>query len=253
MTSERIAAIAQRHQEGASNKVIAQEFGVSPQVAALLLHTASRVITPVVIERDAAIANLYLAGASRREITQELNITFNQVDAAITRSGVSRGRRRGDGPRNDPAVTERNKQIVAHYVAGISRADIAQEFGVSPGVVSVAVTKAGVAQGRRSGPSPVIAARNQNIVELYRAGALHREIALQLGISRAAVATAIRNAGVAQKRRPTPRPDIAARNNQIMVLYRKGWSHRKIMRELGVDGNAVKYAVKRANKPGAMP
>ncbi len=141
MIDARTAAIGRRHREGASNKQIAQEFGIPPNVAALLVYTAVRSMAPELAERDAVVAARYRAGVPNRAIARELGISLGLVDAAIARTGVARGR----------------------------------------------------PSGRRG-----------------------------------------------------PRPGIAARNQQIVALYRKGWSHKKIMRALGVSANAVKYAVRLA-------
>jgi len=214
--AERNAQIIARYRDGAAYKDIAVEFHLARgSVSAIITkagaaqgRTASPQLDPKIATRNAQIIARYRDGATYREIANEFHLTVGLTGTIIWRAGVAEGRKRIA----DPAVAARNAQIIARYRDGAMYREIAKEFHITLGLVSLIISRAGVAEGRKRIGDLAVAARNAEIIARYRDGALYKDIAEAFHLSFGSVSRIISSAGAVQGRRRGPRPSSAARS-----------------------------------------
>ncbi len=131
------------------------------------------------LTRDAKIIDRYLGGAMYREIARELGVPMTVAAYVIHKAGVKQGRQ--SGPKGNPAIAQRNAQIVACYQGGRAIHAIAKEFGLSKWVVGAALNQAGVERnGLRPDPSRI--ERDERIVQAIKAGRTNASIAQEMGL-----------------------------------------------------------------------
>jgi DNA-binding CsgD family transcriptional regulator len=135
-------------------------------------------------------------GRAERRIAHELNIAPATV-AHIVRAAKP-VEQYMSASRED--LAERNGRILARYLEGATRKEIAQKFGVTINAANMLIMKAGVAQGRKPVNNPIVIERNTQIVQRYLEGATRKEIAQKFGVTIGTVSMAISKAGVAQGR-----------------------------------------------------
>lgn len=99
-------------------------------------------------ERNAEIVRRYLAGESSVALAAEYGLTANGILLVLTRAGAPR-RRQGPQPRRIEKWSARSRAILADYIAGMTRQEIAAKHGVSPQWVSELLYRAGAKERKR--------------------------------------------------------------------------------------------------------
>ena len=148
---------------------------------------------------------------------------------------------------------EIERQMVEAYREGATLQQVADRFGVSPGMVARTVRRIAPEATRSKGPPPRLSSTEaRQVVEAYREGATLQEVGDRFGVSGAVVARAIRRIAPEAMRPKGHRPRLSSTEEwQLVEAYREGATLQEVADRFGVSGGVVARAIRRI-APEAM-
>jgi DNA-directed RNA polymerase specialized sigma subunit len=233
--------------EGLTQKEIAERVGVSPTRASQLIKEMG---VPYQRPRrtqkrlQKLLDSGEAEGLTQKEIAKRLGVSPGTVSLLLKNMGISR-RPRLPGT----AQTRLQKLLDSGEAEGMTRREVAERIGVSPGHVSLLLKNMGISHrpfkaGRQRDPE--IRERLQRLFDSGEAEKMtQREIAERVGASRASVYQWMKEAGISYRRPRRPGPTQKRLQKLLDSGEAEGLTQKEIGERIGVGQVRVSYLMKR--------
>lgn len=134
---------------------------------------------------------------------------------------------------------KRDDRIVRLYGQGLSCAAVGERVGMTWSGVTRVLIRRGVPRRTSEDLRKPLKKRDDRIVALYRKGLTCEAISGRVGFHLESVRQALIRRGVARRRRKDDWPELKARNDRIVRLYRDGLSLHQVAPKVGMTWSGV--------------
>lgn len=174
---------------------------------------------------DKKIIAAYRAGKTITAIAKEARLSRSNIRKRLIKNGIT--------PPNPPRIAANHvltKDLIADYLAGVKQAEMAKKYGMSALGIYYRLIRAGIQPNRKPRrPKRTRKPRRSKVntslvIELYRQGKTHHEIALEAGCSTSWVtkllADLVAQGIVERQKKPEPKSGGYASKDGLVALIR---------------------------------
>ena len=149
---------------------------------------------------------------------------------------------------------EQNKQIIELYNQGMPYREIAENLGISKGILQGRITKL-ISLGKLKRRPRIDPELLEEIIKQYNGGISTKEMAINLNTTEAAVRYHIlklRKAGELKKRPRTTYKNTKPREQKVATMYNQGFSVKEIANNLEISESTIRRDIEKLVSSGEI-